>query len=109
MRAAAEPPPHPHQRLSLTRELAADDMSFIYGEGRVPALSHLSLIVPAGKVVALVGPSGAGKSTVADILMGLIYARFGNAQARRPDARTPGRPWLARLNRLRRGRHFSFS
>ena len=33
--AAEEPPPHPHQRLSLTRELAADDVSFIYGEGRV--------------------------------------------------------------------------
>jgi ATP-binding cassette subfamily C protein len=85
--AAAEPPPHPHQRLSLTRELAADDVSFIYGEGRVPALSHLSLIVPAGKVVALVGPSGAGKSTVADILMGLITPDSGTL---RLDGRTLG-------------------
>jgi ATP-binding cassette, subfamily C, bacterial len=75
--AAAEPPPHPHQRLSLTRELAADDVSFIYGAGRVPAVSHLSLIIPAGNVVALVGPSGAGKSTVADILMGLIAPDSG--------------------------------
>ena len=52
--AAEEPPPHPHHRLSLARELAADDVSYIYGEGRVPALSHLSLIIPAGKFVALV-------------------------------------------------------
>jgi ATP-binding cassette subfamily C protein len=37
----------------------------------------LSLIIPAGKVVALVGPSGAGKSTVADILMGLIAPDAG--------------------------------
>jgi ATP-binding cassette subfamily C protein len=75
--AAAEPPPHPHQRLSLTRELAADDVSFNYSEGRVPAVCHLSLAIPAGKIVALVGPSGAGKSTIADILMGLIAPDSG--------------------------------
>ena len=75
--AAAEPPPHPHQRLSLTRELAADDVSFNYSEGRAPAVCHLSLAIPAGKIVALVGPSGAGKSTVADILMGLIAPDSG--------------------------------
>ena len=85
--AAVEPPPHPHQRLSLTQELAADDVSFIYGEGRVPALSHFSLIIPAGKIVALVGPSGAGKSTVADILMGLIAPDSGTLKL---DGRTLG-------------------
>lgn len=85
--AAAEPPAHPHQRLALTRELAAEDISFIYSEGRVPALSHLSLTIPAGKVVALVGPSGAGKSTVADILMGLIAPDAGTLKL---DGRTLG-------------------
>jgi ATP-binding cassette subfamily C protein len=85
--AAAEPPSHPHQRLALTRELAADDVSFIYGEGRIPAVSHLSLIIPAGNVVALVGPSGAGKSTVADILMGLIAPDSGTLKL---DGRTLG-------------------
>ena len=85
--AAAEPPAHPQQRLSLTRDLAADDVSFIYGEGRVPAVSHLSLIIPAGKIVALVGPSGAGKSTIADILMGLIAPDSGTL---RLDGRTLG-------------------
>jgi ATP-binding cassette subfamily C protein len=38
---------------------------------------HLSLAIPAGKIVALVGPSGAGKSTIADILMGLIAPDSG--------------------------------
>ncbi|MGA9314705.1 MAG: ABC transporter ATP-binding protein, partial [Solirubrobacteraceae bacterium] len=85
--AAVEPPPHPHQRISLTQELAADDVSFIYGQGRVPALSHFSLIIPAGKIVALVGPSGAGKSTVADILMGLIAPDSGTLKL---DGRTLG-------------------
>jgi len=75
--AAAEPAMHPHDRLSLTRELAADGVSFTYREGRVPAVRDLSLVIPAGKIVALVGPSGAGKSTIADILMGLIAPDSG--------------------------------
>jgi ATP-binding cassette subfamily C protein len=75
--AAAEPPAHPHDRLSLTRELAVEGISFTYGEGRVAAVRDLNLVIPAGKVVALVGPSGAGKSTIADILMGLILPDTG--------------------------------
>jgi len=75
--AAAEPPAHPHDRLSLTRELAADGISFTYAQGRVPAVRDLSLLIPAGRVVALVGPSGAGKSTIADILMGLVAPDSG--------------------------------
>ena len=75
--AAAEPAAHRHEQLSLTRELAADDVSFSYSEGRVPAVRDLSLMIPAGRVVALVGPSGGGKSTIADILMGLIAPDSG--------------------------------
>ncbi len=75
--AATEPAAHPHDRLSLTRELAADGVSFTYSEGRAPAVRDLSLVIPAGKIVALVGPSGAGKSTIADILMGLIAPDSG--------------------------------
>ena len=75
--AAAEPAAHPHDRLSLTRELAAEGISFTYSEGRVAAVRDLSMVIPAGKVVALVGPSGAGKSTIADILMGLVMPDSG--------------------------------
>ena len=75
--AAAEPAAHPHDRMSLTRELAAEKISFTYSEGRVAAVRDLSLVIPAGKVVALVGPSGAGKSTIADILMGLVLPDLG--------------------------------
>jgi ATP-binding cassette, subfamily C, bacterial len=75
--AAAEPAAHRHEQLSLTRELAADGVSFSYSEGRVPAVRDLSLMIPAGRVVALVGPSGGGKSTIADILMGLIAPDSG--------------------------------
>jgi ATP-binding cassette, subfamily C, bacterial len=75
--AAAEPAAHPHDRLALTRELSAEGVSFAYAQGRAPAVRDLSLLIPAGKVVALVGPSGAGKSTIADILMGLIAPDSG--------------------------------
>jgi ATP-binding cassette subfamily C protein len=75
--AAAEPASHPHDRLSLRRELSAEGVSFTYTEGRMPAVRDLSMVIPAGKVVALVGPSGAGKSTIADILMGLIAPDSG--------------------------------
>src|SRR5260370_5450074 len=75
--AAAEPTPHQHDGMSLPRELAAENISFTYSEGRVAAVRDLSLVIPAGKVVALVGPSGAGKSTIADILMGLVLPDSG--------------------------------
>jgi ATP-binding cassette, subfamily C, bacterial len=76
-KAAAEPTSHQHDRMSLTSELATENISFTYSEGRVPAVRDLSLVIPAGKVVALVGPSGAGKSTIADILMGLVLPDSG--------------------------------
>ncbi|MGB0062442.1 ABC transporter ATP-binding protein [Candidatus Binatus sp.] len=96
--AAAEPAAHPHDRMSLTRELAAEHISFTYSEGRVAAVKDLSLVIPAGKVVALVGPSGAGKSTIADILMGLVLPDSGTL---RLDGRPVGpegvRGWRDRI------------
>jgi len=48
-------------------EITFDRVTFSYG-GEQHALSDLSLIVPAGKTIALVGPSGAGKSTVMNLI-----------------------------------------
>jgi len=48
-------------------DIRFEGVSFAYGP-QAPALHTLSLVVPAGRTVALVGPSGAGKSTVLNLI-----------------------------------------
>ncbi|MDQ2586668.1 energy-coupling factor ABC transporter ATP-binding protein [Saccharothrix yanglingensis] len=45
-----------------------EDVSFTYPTGSEPALSHLSLSVPAGQVCGVVGANGSGKSTLAGVI-----------------------------------------
>ena len=53
---------------AVSGELQLRDVSVQFGADKAPALSHLSLNVRAGEVVALVGPSGAGKTTLVNLL-----------------------------------------
>ncbi|BAZ49554.1 ABC transporter ATP-binding protein [Nostoc sp. NIES-4103] len=46
--------------------------------GRVDLLSDFSLIIPGGKVIALIGKSGCGKSTLAKQIAGLYQIQSGN-------------------------------
>ena len=48
-------------------KIALNDVNFSYAPD-IPALSNVTLEVPAGKRVALVGPSGAGKSTILNLI-----------------------------------------
>lgn len=59
-----------------------DDISKTYtrGEGRHPALSHLSFAVDYGEALALLGMNGAGKSTVVRILATLTRPDSGSAR-----------------------------
>ena len=56
--------------------LVIDDVSRFYGRRR--ALSHVSLIVRTGELVALVGPNGAGKSTLLGLLATLVRPSRGS-------------------------------
>ena len=58
-------------------DIAFSDVSFSYTASREPALSHISFVVPAGSMLALVGPSGSGKSTIAKLLAGFWDADQG--------------------------------
>jgi subfamily B ATP-binding cassette protein HlyB/CyaB len=47
------------------------DVTFTYGGTKVPALSRVSFVVPAGSMLGIVGRSGSGKSTIARLLQGI--------------------------------------
>ncbi len=64
--------------LALNTGLAVRAVSFDYGrQGGRPALTGVTLDVPAGELTVLAGPSGAGKSTLADVLLGLLEPTGG--------------------------------
>lgn len=51
----------------VSEGVSFESVTFAY-EPDKPVLRELDLVIPAGRVVAIVGPSGAGKSTVAQLL-----------------------------------------
>jgi ATP-binding cassette, subfamily B, bacterial len=53
---------------ALSRGIEFQQLTFRYPGARRPALQDFNLIIPAGKVVAIVGANGAGKSTLVKIL-----------------------------------------
>ena len=78
MRAAGAPPALEFDQVTI------DDVSRHYGRRR--ALSHVSLTVASGELLALLGPNGAGKSTLLGLVATLVRpstgaVRFGNHTA----------------------------
>jgi ATP-binding cassette subfamily C protein len=61
----------------LDRAIEIEGVRFSHEGSDRPALSDVSLTLPARSFTALVGPSGAGKSTLADIVGGLISPDAG--------------------------------
>lgn len=59
-------------RLELT------DVTFRYPEAPSPAITSVTLEVPAGSSLAIVGSTGAGKSTLADVMLGLLEVESGD-------------------------------
>jgi ATP-binding cassette subfamily B protein len=74
-------------------DLELRDVSFAYAAGR-PAVTGLSLSVPAGQKVALVGRSGAGKSTVAALMARFYDPNSGEVLIDGRDARDCAVSWL---------------
>jgi energy-coupling factor transporter ATP-binding protein EcfA2 len=52
--------------------ITVQDLTYTYPGAKGPALSRLSLTVPAGQVCAVIGANGAGKSTLCHALTGFI-------------------------------------
>ena len=53
-------------------EVVIMNTSLTYPNKLNPAISNISLKIPAGSFVAFVGPSGAGKTTIIDVLLGVL-------------------------------------
>lgn len=58
--------PNPVRIDDFRKEIEYRDVSFSYQTEDV--LSHISVVIPKGKIIALVGPSGGGKTTFVDLL-----------------------------------------
>lgn len=61
----------------LATGISLEDVSFAYPGTDTPVLSHVSMHIPAGSVLALVGENGAGKSTLIKLLCGLYQPTSG--------------------------------
>lgn len=58
--------------VEFKKEISLEHVSFTYRDEHHFKIIDLNLMIPAGKITAIVGQSGAGKSTIADLVMGLI-------------------------------------
>ena len=85
----------------LTRGITLDDVSFCYPGADRPVLSHVSLHIPAGAVLALVGENGVGKSTLVKLLCGLYRPTRGRILVDGQDlAGLAPEEWRARVATL---------
>jgi ABC-type multidrug transport system fused ATPase/permease subunit len=58
-------------------QIVLQDVSFHYDPQRAPAVSQLSLRIPARGCIGLVGANGSGKTTVVDLIAGLLVPESG--------------------------------
>jgi ATP-binding cassette subfamily B protein len=58
-------------RPQLSGAITFEDVSFTYGNTKIPALDRVTFAVPAGTMLGIVGRSGSGKSTLTRLLQGI--------------------------------------
>jgi putative ABC transport system ATP-binding protein len=85
--------------------LALRDVSRVHGTGEtaVRALSHVSLTVGPGELVAVMGPSGSGKSTLLNLAGGLDSPTEGAVLVEGTDLANLNRHELAKVRRRSAG------
>ncbi len=82
----------------LQRGIRLDHVSFTYPGTSRQVLDDVSLILPAGKVIAIVGENGAGKSTLVKLLAKMYEPTSGSILVDdTPLSRMPAPEWRARL------------
>ncbi|HNV03396.1 MAG TPA: ABC transporter ATP-binding protein [Vicinamibacterales bacterium] len=78
--------------------VVAEEVSRSFGRRR--ALSRVSMVCEAGRIVGLLGPNGAGKSTLLAVLSTLLPPSSGRVRYGSHEARTGGPAVRARIGLL---------
>ena len=87
------------------RDLAFDDVSFVY-DGGTRALDHVSFRIGRGETVALVGLSGGGKSTITNLLLRFYEPTDGRITLDSVDIRAyRQKAWRARIGLVQQDIH----
>ena len=81
-----------------SRSIMLLNLGFKYpGAGSQPALSGLNMVIPEGRVTAVVGGSGSGKTTLLKLLLGLYTPTEGALYLERaPLSAFDGQSWRSR-------------
>ena len=87
-----------HADFPESRKLTIKGLSFRYpGAGRTDVLKDINLVIPPGKVTAIVGASGSGKTTLLKLLLGLYQPGAGEICVDTvPLSALDGHAWRAR-------------
>jgi len=60
---------HDAPAFTLNGDIEFRDVTFVYPDSGIKAISHLNMHIKAGQRVAIIGKTGSGKSTIADLCM----------------------------------------
>jgi ATP-binding cassette, subfamily B, bacterial len=90
----AKPLPAP---LSLKYGIRFENVTFHYPGSERQALRNFSLLIPAGRIIAIVGPNGAGKSTLLKLITRFYDPAEGTVTIDGTDVRDMGLEDLRRM------------
>lgn len=65
------------EAIPLKQAITLNQIQYRYPNAPLPALSSVSLTIPAKSTVGLVGATGSGKTTTVDLILGLLEAQEG--------------------------------
>ena len=78
----------------LAGDVAFEDVTFRYPDGKELVLEHFNLEVPRGTMVAIVGETGAGKSTLVNLACRFFEPTSGRVLIDGRDVRERSQLWL---------------
>lgn len=69
-------------KLDSIDEIIVSDVSYVYPEGKKPAVENISITLKQGEILAVVGENGSGKSTLSKLILGLMNPTDGEIRVK---------------------------